>query len=374
MIKSLYLCSMDFNINDITGESKKVKEQVSGFKNLGIDITLFEPKYQEKSIRKILRRLPFYPEFGLGYWKQLQPYITKEIDFIYIRMSVIDRGFISLLKKIKQKSSKTKIVLEIPTYPYEKEWTRFIDIPFVLKDRLNRSKLKKYIDMIVTPASYDEIYGISTISINNAINVKHFYIKEGIDEKKITFIGVAHVRKCHGFDRVIKGLKLYYESIKQGEPEVHFCIAGDGEEINNLIKLTRDSNVEPYVHFLGKVTGNELEAVLEKSNLAIGTLAPHRINLKETRSLKHREYCAEGVPFIYAGEDIGFPEDFKFAMRVPDNGAELDIKEIVDFYLKLNQELGAQEIVSAMQAYAKKSLSWDTEMKKVIEGLHDENL
>ena len=48
--------------------------------------------------------------------------IIKDADFIYLRKpSAINMGFIDFLKRVRKLNPKMKILLEIPTYPYDNE-------------------------------------------------------------------------------------------------------------------------------------------------------------------------------------------------------------------------------------------------------------
>ena len=80
--------------------------------------------------------------------------------------------------------------------------------------------------------------------------------------------------------------------------------------------------------------------------------------------LKSREYCARGIPFVYASEDDAFPEEEKFHMRVSQNDDPINIEQIVEFALFVRQH---NEIHKYMRNYAEKNLTWEIQMKKVMD-------
>ena len=55
----------------------------------------------------------------------------------------------------------------------------------------------------------------------------------------------------------------------------------------------------------------------------------HRIGLFEGSTLKTREYCAKGIPFIYGYRERGIKESFPYAFRVSANEEPIDLKKII---------------------------------------------
>lgn len=62
----------------------------------------------------------------------------------------------------------------------------------------------------------------------------------------------------------------------------------------------------------------DYEPLLARADLAIGTLALHRKNMREACPLKVREYLAHGLPTVIAYEDTDFVgESPWFLLRIP---------------------------------------------------------
>ena len=80
-------------------------------------------------------------------------------------------------------------------------------------DKLTREQLKKYIDRVVVIAYEGIVFGIPSINITNGINVEQIKLKQHseINNNVIELIGVGNIDFWHGYDRIIYGLKEYYQ-------------------------------------------------------------------------------------------------------------------------------------------------------------------
>lgn len=79
------------------------------------EILYFEDK--KTFFHKIIRRLPF------NLFVNTRPYHNdfNDTDFLYIRKMALDYPVLLFLKKYKKNNPNGKILLEIPTYPYDQE-------------------------------------------------------------------------------------------------------------------------------------------------------------------------------------------------------------------------------------------------------------
>ena len=227
--------------------------------------------------------------------------------------------------------------------------------------------LKRYVDKIVTFYGQSEIFGIPTVAIGNGINLEDNELVsrywDAGSSPIFRIIGVANVRDYHGFDRVIVGMSEY-----SGSKEVRFDIVGGGSEIGRLKKLVSQYKLESKVIFHGVLSGKELDRVYSTADLAISTLCMHRRRLRNDSSLKTREYCARGIPFVMCFPDYDFPADFPYAYKVNSDDSSLNISEILDFTKKL---INTVEVAEKMRDYARKNLTWDVKMPIVIEKIQE---
>ncbi|MDU2240723.1 MAG: glycosyltransferase [Paenibacillus sp.] len=69
--------------------------------------------------------------------------------------------------------------------------------------------------------------------------------------------------------------------------------------------------------FHGQLTRDRYQPLLDRADLAIGTLALYRKGMEEASPLKVREYLANGLPVIAAYRETDFPEPVPFFLELP---------------------------------------------------------
>ena len=360
MKKILYITVDNFSENN-SGIVKKIKSQQRAFLKLGLQCDLLYSQdnniyinnnFIKKSYNKYYRRLLFF--------YNLYKYINLEYhDSLYIRYPGSNIFFIKFLKEVKKK--KTKIIIEIPTYPYDNETKGFLMKIFNFIDKIYRKQLCKYVDKIVTFSNDDKIYGIKTIKISNGIDIDKISLVENKEKKdnEINFIGVARIALWHGFDRFILSMIEYYKN--NPKEIIKFHVVGDGQKdvVEDLKRLVRDNNLEKYVIFYGYKSGKELDEIFKKTDIGVGSLASFRQGLDTGSSLKNREYCARGLPILNGDIDLPLSNE-NFVYQVHNNNLLFNLNKILEWYknLKINNE--------EIRKYAEKNLTWDIQMKKVV--------
>ena len=284
---------------------------------------------------------------------------NRNIDYIFIRYLGTYPWVLWYYKFLKQIG--LKIILEIPTYPYDGEIKK--ENIFTKIDKKYRLELYKYVDKIVTYSDDKEIWGIPCINISNGIDLENVKLIKRKEKKvkKIVFTSVSICSYWHGIDRVINSLVEYKKS--GGKEKIIFNVVGKGAETLNLKKIVEDNPIiKDIVIFHGFKLEKDLEKIYNETDIAVGSLGIHRIKgLKSVRPLKNREYTAKGIPFIISFNDPDFV-DKKFVYKISNNEELFDFKKIIDWYEKLKTT--PEEI----REYAK-SFSWDIQMKKVIDKL-----
>ena len=300
-------------------------------------------------------------------YSNLAKYINKNgIDLVYIRNDHNANPFlIRLFKKLKK--SGVKLVMEIPTYPYDQEYTGLgFAMQMQLKvDKFFRNRLARYVDRIITFSQDQQIFGTPTINISNGIDFDAIKIKSrtSTDHKVIRMIGVADIHAWHGYDRVIAGLAEYYK--KPHHVKIYFDIVGGGVPgiLDGLKDAVVRNSLDEYVTYHGPKFGEELDRFFEDADLAIGSLARHRSNIFNIKTLKNREYAARGIPFVYSETDEDF-ENMPYIMKAPADESPLDIQSVIDFYQTV--DLKPEDIRKSVVH----SLSWKKQMEKIIEQIN----
>jgi len=305
--------------------------------------------------------LNHYALFYRYVWKHCHP---ADYDFLYIRYPLAIPSFVRFLRATKKANSGTKIVVEVPTFPYRQELRSPRQRVLLALDDLGRARLKTYVDAIVTVSGHSEIFGIPCIRTTNGTDVDQVPVAPGrpLAGPSISMIVAANLSRWHGVDRLLRGLADYID--REASRRVTFDIAGEGAAAQELRELSRELGIEDYVSFHGMRTGGDLDALFAKSDLAIGILGMHRKGLQRSSSLKEREYCARGVPFVLASDDPDFPEGIPFVHRVPADESPIDVAAMVAFV----EELHARNpnCASEMREYAETRLTWKIKLQPVV--------
>ena len=349
-------------LEGLIGVSKKVKSQLATFEEAGF-LTEYKCIYNKLSknpwYMKILRRINlFYPSNSPIDFDELK----LDGNIFYIRYRPFDYPLFSMIKKIK-KDLNGKVFLEIPTYPNWKEALNFKDFPYLIKNIIFVQFLHFYVDYVVTYSQHDTIYKIPTIKISNGIDIKPIRLKnDSRFSDTLKIIAVANVEFWHGYDRLVEGMFQYYS---KGKVKVQFHIVGDGKAIPQIKTLVRKRSLENSVFFHGIKTGNELDILFDECHLAIGSLACHRKDIFFDSSLKTREYCARGIPFVNSSKIDDIPVGFPYLYYVPQDETPIDIPDIINFITSIYEQ--KENMIFEMRKFAENELNWKKKMASVVQ-------
>jgi glycosyltransferase involved in cell wall biosynthesis len=375
MNKMLFLIFHDL---DNSGISRKILLQASSFINHGIEVDLSYIKKNEKNeyFARIINKkiLETYKDclFIKGKYKwrykfrKILQYIEQNnIDIIYIRYThFANPFFIYFLLKIKK--MKKKVILEIPTYPYDYEYlySNLAKKLLLIVEKVSRRQFKYYVDLVVCPNAKNKIFGIPTVEIENPINISEIKIRHPIkkEDNIINLIAVSSMNYWDGYDRVIKGMHSYYSRNNNYIVYLHL-VGPDNEESRKYKLLAKRLKVGKYVFFHPYIIGEELDRLFDISDLGIGCLASFRKKIISIKPLKHREYCARGIPFIYAGVDSIF-EGKDFVLKAPLDESAIRIEDIVSFIKSLNINY------IDIRKFAERNLTWDQNVKNILNSLN----
>ena len=369
-MKILFLIFHGFDPSN--GISKKISYQLNAFKTNGHEAHLCYMDEANNKLRIVDKKI--IANYGNGIKSKFLKRIEfasivdyskrSKIDFVYIRSNHNANIFtIHMVKQLKKTG--IKVVMEIPTYPYDQEYFNKSTNRQLIQDKLFRNMLAKQLDAIVTFSEEDFIFKQRTIKISNGIDFDSVRLKKTSDHpaNELHLIGVAEIHRWHGFDRVIQGLANYYTS--QHNFTIFFHIVGyffspiEEEEITRLIA---DNHLESYIILHGKKHGEELDEIFDKCDFGIGSLGRHRVGIDNIKTLKNREYAARGIPFVYSETDTDFDKQ-PYVLKVSADESPINIEDIIYFYQQLTNT--PQQIRDSIE-----HLSWNNQMKHVIDAVY----
>ena len=371
-MKLLYLTTWNFSNENADGVCKKINSQIKVFCDKGITVDLIY--INEDSI--------FYRKDGMiecigsvgevkktpAYMKMFKSIENAQYDYVYNRFGMFDTFYYRVLRRLKKNGA--KIIMELPTYPYDGERNPgFLNWLMFKWDALYVNKAPKVIDRIVTFFDTDEdIWGIKTYRIYNGIDVEGIRPVEPQEaySDAIECIAVAMFQNYHGYDRLIQGLADYYNN--GGTRKVYLNLIGGGPEFNTYRELVVANKLEECINMPGPMSGDKLDEIYDRCDLAISSLGMYRIGLMDkASSLKTREYMAKGLPIVAGNEmDITAGEAFPYFKLVPNDDTPIDISDIIKFYDEISR-VDKQEVISYMRQYAERTCDWKSTLRPILE-------
>lgn len=366
-MKALFLIFHGFH--PANGISKKIHYQVNGLKACGVDTRLC---YMDETTGRKLRMVDNHVlrDYGSGLkskllkrteYSSIVAYARKErIDFVYMRSDHNANPFtIHMVRKLKEAG--IKVVMEIPTYPYDQEYESLSRRKSLFIDQCFRKILARQLRGIVTFSDYPTIFGRPALQISNGVDFGQIPLKRKINDTnhELHLIGVAEIHYWHGFDRLVRGLANYYQA--HPSYKVYFHIIGEffsEREKKEILPVIKRHGLEKYIILHGARHGKELDDLFERADMAIGSLARHRSGIIHIKTLKNREYAARGLSFIYSEIDSDF-ENKPYILKAKADESPIDIYPIIEFYKR--QKLSPEQIRNSILP-----LSWKSQMNKVL--------
>lgn len=369
-MKILYLSTWDFSNEESDGVCKKIYSQIKVFEDKGYDVDYtyiknnliyFNEHKKEKIVGHVgeIKKTPTY----IKLYKVLK---NSKYDYVYNRYGMMDTFYFHLLKRLHLNGA--RIVIEIPTYPYEGEKKKGILNSFMFAwDRFYLKYLSKVCDRIITYSRDTQIFGIQTIQIINGIEIDKITPVSGEAENDeiIDLIAVALMQPYHGYERIILGIKEYYR--KNGKRKVIFHLVGDGSEKEYYEKIVEENHLEDKVIFYGRKNDKELEKLYNKADIGICSLGCYKKGMYWSSELKAREYLAKGIPIVLGmNSDICDYIDEDFYLNFPNNDSVIDIDKIIAFYDNIYKK-GHKEVIKKIRAMAEPYINMNAAMKPVCD-------
>lgn len=202
-------------------------------------------------------------------------------------------------------------------------------------------------------------------TIGNGINVSRYPLRSptkdrGSHEVRLLFVGAGF--KTHGLARLLKSI-YDYQSSGMSKYNIVLKVAGESSEMNKNRELAARLQLQSQVHFLGNLEKELLDDLFDWADVGVGSLAIHRIGLLYSSTLKAREYCARGLPFILSNVDDDFPSDNPYVLQLEPNDAPFDLSKVISFAEKV---VADEEHPKKMRAHAIQHLDWDVKIGTLL--------
>ncbi|HEX2980092.1 MAG TPA: glycosyltransferase [Anaerolineaceae bacterium] len=293
----------------------------------------------------------------------------QAFDYCYVRNVPPIPAYISALKTIKQ--SGCKVIVEIPTYrnnpqEHENKNRKLLVFAHRLLELTFGKRVPGNVDLFTLIGDAAQSYqGVKALNIQNGVDCENFALKERSlhREGELHLLALACMSYWHGYDRVIEGLRRYYQETRPVKVFLHLVGNAGDDSLQKWKDLARQYNLEEYVFFEGFKSGVDLDQAIDQADIAIGSLGLYREKLEGASSIKVAEYCARGMPFIFAGKNK-LLEDQPYWRELPNDETPVDIEEVIQF---ANEVWEIPDVQVRMRAYARHCMSWENQLRTVLE-------
>lgn len=300
----------------------------------------------QKGFLRHIYHLYFY------YLKLNKLQILRNYDLIYWRFHLINSSWIRILKSLP---SDIVNILEFPTYPYLHEYKQLYQKIFIYYNQKKIKSFHKYFKGSVLFTAQEPSWPIPSYFITNGIEVNKIPLTKSIlEQQEIILLAVGKWNFWHGLDRLLQGIVKF--SLVNQTHTVRLKIVGSGPAMKDLKSFVEANSLQKYVDFLGPLVGEALDKVYENVSVCIGSLGIHRLGIYQASPLKHREYCARGIPFLLSTKDPDFPENkINFVKYFEQNDSAIEIEKILHFINCLKKD---NNLKRNMRDYAEVNLDY----------------
>jgi len=369
MEKIIYITLIDLDEKS-SGVAKKIVSQCKAMHELGYDVDIAYMKEEEIAIRNVasdsLDSIPVKKLDKLFFFAVVIRLLKNKgvrYDYAYIRLPYPSLKVVSFpLVYIMKKQYSDKLIIEIPTYPFVNESKGIKSKLYNLYLNFISLLLSDKIDSVsYMGAKRKTIWGRYAIRIFNSVPLTSVPVKVYENHNGINFIGVAQLAYWHGYDRLIRGLAKYN---KEAKTPVFFHIVGNSlskkdDEFSRLKTIAEKNGVTEYIVFHGAMHGAQLDMLYNKMDIAVDSLGRHRSGNDYNCSIKSKEYCARGIPFIKSHRDDSFNET-NYYFQCESNENPIDVYAVINWFQSTN--FNEREL----REFAEETFNWNAQFMKVF--------
>lgn len=358
------------------GITKKVHSQIKEFEKKGY--TVFYSAYYNNGIGifekgKLLdyKKTAFFNS-TIGHWLRRRDnlnlsrrFIEKNrIDAAYLRFHFWDYYSLKILMSLKKRNVYT--IVEAHSYPYKDKITITL-IPTFFLDDIYSTRVSKYIDVVAAITDVDDdVWNCNTIKIENGVDTDAMHVRRVVtcSNECVNLLCVANEQVTHGLSRLICGMSEYYHN--EHDREIVLWLVG--EYLDSTKQLVKNYELEKYVKFVGKKSGEDLYHYYNLADLGVGPLATYLINYHKGECLKTKEYYAVGLPYLTSADENAEINQLEGVLVVEENDNAIDIKRVINFVKSIDNP---QELADRLHTYACENYGWDKQMDKIISNMEN---
>ncbi len=380
---------------------KKVTEQIAALKLHGIDaIGLFFTTEIEEEIHTDdgIRFIPvLFREEGFfqllrerrSFEKAIEKYTKAKVEpdaKIYFRYVYASRYLLRFFKAFRGRIVVNHVTSEIPEIQLYKP-----NRDSGLVSRILGLLENKWIPIYQEIVYGSRMRGLAHCAVVNSKDIgeyenrislgkyPYFIIPDGVKANAFpkhqapVFDGKVHMVFLKGAttDAIYNGIDRLVMSMLQSHHRDMFTLTIIGPSQQEDIRMVTNLGMESQVFFKDFMSKNELDVELNKYHLGVSTLALHRKGIRSTSTIKSREYCARGIPFIYGHHDPDLSDSALNGRYFMEFSADESMMDLTAVYAFVSQLYENKLDMEELRNFAKERLDQSVKMqdlKKVLLG------
>lgn len=303
----------------------------------------------------------------------------RNYRYVYLGGLFVKRSALEVAACAKSLNFGTRVIFELQRYPqreaYKEKMKAFREKGSrascrslrleMLRQKLNLSRIVKNIDtFVVFGVPVNEIYSIPAITVDTGIFVNEVTPRTLLENEgdPIRMLGIVEDPEICGYERVLTGMKAYRSNLHR-DPVV-FDIIGSECNIRTLRELAARLELGDTVRFLGEKNEKEMNAVYNEHTVAVSCMGLFRAGGEYLSPRIAKEFCAAGIPFLYAYEDLSLSRRVPFALKLANLDAPVSMELVSEFVwrCRLNPNLARTE-----RKFAETCYDWRVIMKRILE-------
>lgn len=281
----------------------------------------------------------------------------SDADILFVRAGYWVPALWPALRRARRRGC--RLLLEVPT-PYDVAVREALKGNFSWREVVARLSALivevpawRLFDRIIVYAPESRVFSLGIGSrmelISNGVDTQALPLaRRNPSVGTVHLIAVGSISYWHGWDRLVAGLATYHASRQAHEVAVRLSVVGDGAALPSLKQQVRDTGLGDQVTFQGWLFGADLNDAFDGADVGIGTLASHRKKLKVVSSIKSREYCARGLPFLSSDNDRTF-NSANFVFHLPGDDRSVDIRQVLVWLESVRRQA---DLAVRMRAFA----------------------
>lgn len=321
-------------------------------------LSIVESKKIIKKSGYCIRKIPNSINFLINIPFILNSVNKEKVDIVYIRYNLMSLLLIAVLRVF----SKAYIVTEHHGWIEDelKSLGKSKIVSWIFKKcqiwDVKMSHLARVvIDGIKEKLTNHGIKPEKIIVFQNGTDLSLFnnpQIKKHNDSNEYVIGFVGNLASWQGLDVALRAMSLLV--MKRKDVKLH--VIGDGPEKKNLEQLSKNLNLQDYIHFYGEVSIDAVPELLSGFDVAIAPFISERNQSIGLSPIKIRDYAASGLAII--SSDIKGISEYDWLIKVKPNDPQ-DLAEHIELLIE-NEPLR-----KSLQVEAKKYAMNHFDVKKI---------